>query len=141
VLDDLGLIPALEWYAENRLQPNGVGVHLETSGPERRLPSHIEVALFRIAQEAISNIAQYAKAEFVNITLDFEPEAIRLTVEDDGVGFETGTMLNPLYGDKRGLGLLGMIERAETLGGSSTIKSQPGHGTQISVSIPLNKIE
>jgi signal transduction histidine kinase len=141
VLDDLGLIPALEWYAENRLQPNGVGVHLETSGAERRLPSYIEVALFRIAQEAISNIAQYAKAEFVSVTLDFEPEAIRLTVEDDGVGFETGAMLHPRYGDKRGLGLLGMIERAETLGGSSTIKSQPGNGTQISVWIPLKKTE
>jgi signal transduction histidine kinase len=139
VLDDLGLIPALEWYAENRLQPGGVGVHIETSGDERRLPSHIEVTLFRIAQEAISNIAQHAQAEFVNISLDFEPQAIQLSVDDDGVGFDSQAMLNHRYGDKRGLGLLGMIERAEALGGKLTIRSQPGAGTRINIVIPLSE--
>jgi signal transduction histidine kinase len=137
VLDDLGLIPALEWYAENRLGNNGVKVHLETSGTERRLPPHVEVTLFRIAQEAISNIAQHAGAEFVSITLDFDSDAIKLTVEDDGRGFDSTAVLSGKY-DKRGLGLLGMMERAEALGGNFTIKSQPRKGTQISIKIPVN---
>lgn len=137
VLDDLGLVPALEWYAKNRLEAEGVRVHFETSGSEERLPSHIEVALFRIAQEAISNIALHAKAEFASISLDFESQSIRLSIEDDGAGFKSEELLSSAT-DIRGLGLRGMMERADVLGGNIRIKSQPGTGTEIRVEIPVN---
>jgi signal transduction histidine kinase len=136
VLDDLGLVPALEWYAKNRLEPERVKVHFETSGTEERLPSHIEVALFRIAQEAISNIALHAKSEAVSISLDFEPRSIRLTIEDDGTGFKSEELLSSATGI-RGLGLRGMMERTDVLGGSFKIQSQPGSGTQVRVEIPV----
>ena len=138
IIDDLGLIPALRWYANNRLEPEGVKVHLETSGTEKRLPSHVEVSLFRIAQEAISNIAQHAHAEFASITLDFNSRSINLTIEDDGLGFNYNGILTSKH-DMHSFGLLGMVERAETLGGNLKIKSQIGTGTQISIEIPINQ--
>ncbi|MDP2916538.1 MAG: GAF domain-containing protein [Dehalococcoidia bacterium] len=137
ILDDLGLVPAVEWYAKNRLEPKKVKVHIETSDIDRRPPPHIEVALFRIAQEAISNIAQHAKAEFASISLGFNPDFITLSVEDDGVGFDRSEVFSSNNG-KRGLGLLGMKERVEVLGGKFQIQSEPGMGTQIAIEIPIS---
>jgi signal transduction histidine kinase len=137
MIDDLGLVPALEWYADSRLGGDGVEVHVETSGCEKRMPGHIEVALFRIAQEAISNIAQHARAESASISLDFESRHVRLTVEDDGIGFESEGLVGRIDG-RRGLGLLGMMERAKALGGILIVNSKPGTGTRISIEIPVN---
>jgi signal transduction histidine kinase len=136
VLDDLGLIPALEWYAKNRLEPEGVKVNVESSGSEKRPPPHVEVALFRMAQEAISNIAHHAQAKFASVSLDFATDAIKLTVEDDGISFNSADVLSRANG-RRGLGLLGMKERAELLGGRININSQPDVGTQVSIEIPV----
>jgi signal transduction histidine kinase len=137
ILDDMGLIPALEWYAHNRLETEGIKVHLETSGLENRLPSHIEIVLFRVIQEALSNIAQHAKADRANISLDFQDGHIKLTVEDDGEGFDPDEVLSNTS-DKRGWGLLGITERVEALNGKIRIDSKLSSGTLLDIEIPIN---
>ncbi|MDP2948240.1 MAG: HAMP domain-containing protein [Chloroflexota bacterium] len=138
ILDDLGLVASLQWYAENRLQPTGVAVHLEVSGQERRLPAEIETALFRIGQEAISNIVRHAEAANVFVSVDFEDSAIALDVEDDGKGFAVDAVAEPPAGPT-GWGILGMKERTALLGGAVGITSQPGGGTHVQVKIPLDE--
>ncbi|MDP2744168.1 MAG: GAF domain-containing sensor histidine kinase, partial [Dehalococcoidia bacterium] len=136
LLDDLGLIAALRWYAQYRLEPHGVTVNIETRGPERRLPGEIEAALYRIAQEAISNIAQHAQAKRADLCLEFKANSLVLTVEDDGAGFDAGKVVRS-DDKKRGLGLMGMKERAELLGGVLDIRSRNGHGTRVTLAVPV----
>ncbi len=135
VLDDLGLVPAIRWYAENRLEPSGTHVVVEATGLKHRLPSSIETALFRIIQEAISNAAKYAHAHQVDIRLKFEEARIQIKVQDDGVGFDAADAMK-LKDGMRGLGLLGMRERAALLGGRLTIDSSVGRGTRVHVEVP-----
>ncbi len=136
ILDDLGLLAALRWYAENRLEQQGVKVHWDLPDEEWRLPSPLEVTLFRVAQEAVSNIAGHAEAENVIISLEFVDGAVELTFEDDGKGFDTAQVTGP--GRRMaGLGILGMQERVATLGGTLTLDSHPGGGTVLSVRVPL----
>jgi signal transduction histidine kinase len=135
VLDDLGLPAGLRWYAESRLEPLGVRVSLMVTGEERRLPAELETAVFRIGQEAISNIARHARAANVFLGLGFQEESVTLEVEDDGGGFDPAAR-EPRNGT-RGWGLLGMRERATLFGGSLEIVSTPGTGTRIEVSIPV----
>lgn len=137
VLDDLGLIPALRWYAETRLESEGVRLSWDIVGEERRLPADIETALFRIAQEAMTNIQKYAQAQQVWVRLGFGLTETSLEIGDDGVGFDPAEVLQNSYQDGRGLGLLGMRERAELLGGRFEMASAPGHGTHIRVTLPL----
>jgi len=136
VLDDLGLVAGLEWYAENRLQPLGLGVHVEVSGEERRLPSEVETALFRIGQEAISNVARHAEASRVVLTINFDRDTVSLGVEDDGKGFLPAAEPS---GTPTGWGLLGMRERAALLKGELDIASEPGRGTCVAVRVPLDE--
>jgi len=140
VLDDMGLIAALNWFAENRLATLGIRFHIETSGQERRLPPHIEVTLFRMAQEAIFNIAQHSGAESSIISLEFEEATVKLSIEDDGSGFDAGRVGELIVkpDGKRGLGLLGIKERAELLGGSFVVTSEPGSGAQLTIAIPIS---
>jgi signal transduction histidine kinase len=138
MLDDLGLPSALRSAAERRLEPLGMDLSFEVLGAERRLKPEIETALFRIGQEAISNIRKHADAESVKIQVEFGDRFVRLQVEDDGQGF------NPDEVDRaadaaRGLGLLGMKERAALLDGSLTVHSEPGKGTQVTVTIPATQ--
>ncbi|MGE5357918.1 MAG: ATP-binding protein [Bacteroidales bacterium] len=136
VLDDLGLLSAVRWYAERHLEPLGVGVHWEFSGLERRLQPEVETALFRVMQEAITNIAKYAHAESVLIQCVLKDDSIAFEIEDDGDGFDPASL--PSAGDaRRGLGLMGMRERVELLGGTITIDAAPGAGVRIAVSVPL----
>jgi signal transduction histidine kinase len=136
VLDDLGLVPGLRWYAEERLRPAGIRPSVLSSGDERRLPPEVETALFRIGQEAISNIARHAGAANAFIGVTFQPNGVVLEVEDDGRGFEPGAVRDPAPGTG-GWGLLGMRERASLLGGSLDLTSEPGAGTRLEVTIPL----
>ncbi len=136
VLDDLGLLSAIRWYAERHLEPLGVTVRWEFSGRDRRLQPEIETALFRVMQEAITNIAKYAHAESVLIQCVLREDAISLEIEDDGDGFDPAQL--PAAGDsRRGLGLMGMRERVELLGGTIDIDAAPGKGVRIAVSVPL----
>ncbi len=137
VLDDLGLFPAIEWYAERDLKPLGVAVRCEFDEPaDGRLPPEVETALFRAAQEAITNIVKHAKAETVLVQCALEPDAVTIEIEDDGQGFDP-TSFSGIRSDARGLGLAGMRERVELLGGDARIESAPGQGTRVVLTVPL----
>lgn len=135
LLDDLGLEPAIRWYAESRLG-DGISVRVQASGLVRRLPPELEITLFRIVQESISNIAKHARARSVEIRIDlYETGHIVARIEDDGIGFLPSKYLHPTDG-LRGMGLLGMRERVALLGGTLMIDSTPGRGTRIRAEVP-----
>ena len=141
LLDDLGLLPALRWYAETRLEENGIRVAWHVTGVERRLPAEVETALFRIAQEAMTNIVKYARAHQVQIEFTFKARQVALQISDDGQGFDLQGVLAGRLQDGRGLGLLGMRERAELLGGRLEVQTEAGRGTRIRVQLSLSEIE
>jgi signal transduction histidine kinase len=129
VLDDLGLIPAIRWLATNMLETNGIKVSLKTSGRNQRLPSGSEASLYRVIQEAVTNIVRHSKAKKAVISARFSKNNITVHIADDGCGFDVDSVVNFRDGP-RGLGLLGMKERIEFIGGRLNIKSQPnGKGT------------
>jgi signal transduction histidine kinase/PAS domain-containing protein len=135
LLDDLGLPAALRSCAHNALDSAGVEVYLEVVGQEKRLPPQVEIALFRIAQEAITNVARHAQAESIYLSLDFKENSVVLQVEDDGIGFDLSKGIGASTTEE-GLGLLGIKERTELLKGTLKIETAPGNGTRISVAIP-----
>ncbi len=134
VLDDLGLLSAIRWYAERHLESRGVSVRCEF-GEMRRLPPEFETALFRISQETLSNVARHAQASAVLVEVGIEGDEIRIAIEDDGRGFE------PAGVERRGRrphwGLMGIRERAQILGGAASIESSPGQGTRVQIRIPV----
>jgi two-component system sensor histidine kinase UhpB len=135
LLDDLGLVVAIGWYIENYLAPAGVKAELETQGFDRRLPPNVEITLFRVVQEAITNIIKHAQAKIVCIRLQHTHSAIVGDIEDDGVGFNVDT----LYRERRRgmtVGLLGMEERISLLGGKLNIESQSGGGAHVHFEVP-----
>jgi PAS domain S-box-containing protein len=138
VLDDLGLVRALRWYARERLESRGIHVTLDMPDDTQRLPPDVETALFRLGQEALTNIARHAQARRVNIYLQIEGEQVHMEIVDDGVGFVLSKALCS-DGDRRGWGLLGMQERAALLGGELVIESEPGCGTRLQVTLPWRK--
>ncbi|HUK66349.1 MAG TPA: HAMP domain-containing protein [Anaeromyxobacteraceae bacterium] len=133
VLDDLGLFSALRWYAERYLAERGIAVRCEIRELERRLPPEIEIALFRIGQEAMNNVLRHAKADSVLIQLGEEGQKLRIEIEDDGQGFDPEVA----PADRPHYGLLGIRERAELLGGTAVIESSPGGGTRVEVLVPI----
>ena len=135
VLDDLGLVPAIVSHAEERLTPQGISFTVQGQGSERRLPSTMETALYRIAQEAITNVVRHSRASEVLITLDVDDRNVRLVVQDDGVGFNLSSTLATKQGG-RGLGLRGMQERALILRGECRIETAGGTGTVVTVELP-----
>ncbi len=137
VLDDLGLLSALRWYAQNRLGELGIKARVEVTGEEKEMPPQIEIALFRVVQEAITNIAKHAEAHNVLLNVEFKDSAITIEIEDDGRGFDV-KRLSQQVGESQAVGLLGMRERIELLGGKFHIESQPRQGTHITVEVPLD---
>jgi signal transduction histidine kinase len=135
VLDDLGLVPAIRWLVAHRFASSPVTVRLEVDGFAGRLPPEVETALFRVVQEALTNIDRHAHAEQVLVQLSAGEDRLLIEIEDDGVGFEPGSVVEPAAGG-RGLGLLGLRERVELLGGTCEVESAPGHGTRVLVSVP-----
>ena len=132
-LDDLGLRAALANYIQDWSLRVRVSAELHTTGlTTERLASEIETALYRIAQEALNNIAKHARAQHVEIILERRADQVSLIVEDDGVGFD----MAEVDGDRRGFGLLGMQERAALVGATLQIESAPGEGTTIFVRMP-----
>ena len=134
VLDDYGVVAALRWYGERFSRHTGVAVQVQGQEPTLRLPSRVEMALFRIAQEALTNVAKHAQASQVTLTLEAVDDRVRLTIADDGVGFEPGRLDG--QGDHQGWGILTMQERAAAVGGTLHVKSAPGAGTQVIVEVP-----
>lgn len=135
-LDDLGLVSAIRWYAENTLEPAGVAVSCKVSGKEKRLPGPLETALFRMAQEAINNIARHAQAEKAELQLRFANRKVVIDVKDDGKGFDV-RQVAASSDETRGLGLLGMKERAALFGGSVQVESKLGRGTRVHIEVPV----
>ena len=136
LLDDLGLIAALRWYAETRLGEVGIKVRVEIGGEDRRLGPLIETTLYRVIQEAVNNVANHSGAQNFTITLVMKTRCLSLTMVDDGWGFDMAELARSNDG-KRGLGLMGMKERVELLGGTFSIYSELGHGTEITMQVPL----
>lgn len=136
-LDDLGFVPALHAYAQERLEATGTQVHLEVTGPEQRLPGPTETALFRILQEAINNVAKHAQARNVTLRLAFGDATLVAQVEDDGRGFDVSA--RGAAGVQGGVGLQSMRERAALIGGDLFIESTPGRGTRVRVEAPVSR--
>jgi signal transduction histidine kinase len=131
-LDDLGLVPTLNYLLERDYSSKGLNVSLEVQGETRRLDPILETVFFRVAQEAVANIARHAKTKKAQIQLVYAPEQITLRVSDTGVGFDPTETFNA----PRGWGLAGMRERVESVGGKVRIRSAPGEGTTIEVIVP-----
>lgn len=131
VLDDLGLVAAIEWLAQEFTRRNGVPCDLEIDA-ELDLGEPHATGLFRIAQEALVNVAKHAKARRVQVRLQRERQGILVAVYDDGVGFAPDDARKP-----QSLGLVGLRERAQVLRGSLSISSAPGRGTRIEARVPL----
>jgi len=137
LLDDLGLVAAARWLAENNLVASGVAVNLKTIGRKRRLSPRLETTLFRVIQEAVNNIAKHAHAKNASVSLHFKKSAIRVLIRDDGEGFNVNEAISS-KDRPRGLGLVGMKERVAIVNGNLDIRSYPGRGTEIIIEIPLN---
>lgn len=138
MLDDLGLLAALRWYAENRLQSQGIKVHVEVIGDERRLPSEVEATVFRVSQEAINNVGKHALATTVLIEINFKPSSLVVEIEDDGRGFDLSSIGGA--SPTQGLGLLGMRERVNLIGGTLNISTRAGEGTQVTLEVPYEQV-
>ena len=138
MLDQLGLVPALQWVADRTLRPAGIEFTMEAEeGP--RLASETELVLFRIAQEALHNVARHSGARHVAIRLYRHEGEVILTVQDDGRGFNASAIVLDTESG-RGLGLAGMRERAALLNGNVRIESEVGRGTTVEVAVPLTHV-
>ncbi len=134
-LDDLGLPAALRWYAAEIQRRANLPVRVEIFGEELELAQPVNLALFRVAQEALTNVVRHARARHVWVRLRLMAKEAHLEVEDDGIGFEVAQASRP---DRPAWGVLGMRERTSLLGGHMDIRSTPGRGTTIFVSIPYH---
>jgi signal transduction histidine kinase len=133
ILDDLGLEEALERLGVEMTRAHGFSVDLQVTGARLpRLPEATEVALYRIAQEALTNTGKHAGAKSVSVLVHRNHLTVRLVIEDDGKGFDVAEALSEVK-----LGLVGMRERAHLVGGSMTVESSPGRGTTVGVNVPL----
>jgi two-component system, NarL family, sensor histidine kinase UhpB len=139
-LDDLGLLPALRWYIKEYQQKIGIPVELKVQGFKARYAFEIETALYRIVQEALTNAAKHAHAKHITVSLVEKNRVAHIVISDDGCGFDVSAIPRTPSSD-RGLGLMGMRERATLLNGTVEIASRPNYGTTITVIIPLKKGE
>jgi signal transduction histidine kinase len=136
ILDDLGFVPALNWLAANMKKNHGISVHIEIEGGQIKLPADVELMLFRITQEAFTNIHKHSHATNANVKLISLENNVRIVIADNGKGFELPKKIDSLT--KLGkLGLVGIKERVELLKGNIVIWSEPGKGTTLSLDFPL----
>jgi len=135
ILDDLGLVPAMEWLITDLEKGYGMATKVDISGRRRRLTPEIELTVFRIAQEVFSNIRRHSRASSVGLSLDFGADALTLIINDNGQGFSVPERTSDLaqYGK---LGIIGMRERARLVGGTLIVQSEKGAGTTVTLRIP-----
>jgi two-component system sensor histidine kinase UhpB len=134
VLDDYGLVAALRWYGEKISRRIDIPITANGEEPDPRLDTRVENALFRIAQEALTNVAKHAQATHVSIAVVMDGDILRLSVSDDGIGFNPDRLSETDEG--QGWGLLSITERAEAVGGEFWIVSSPNQGTQVFIEVP-----
>ncbi len=133
-LDDLGLVPALQSMLDSDYRHKDMLVTFDVTGTQRRLEPLTETVLFRVAQEALTNVTRHAETDQASLCLDYASDEITLGVMDAGKGFDLNEPLSP----SRGWGLEGMRERVASVGGQLNLYSAPGRGTTVEVVIPLN---
>jgi signal transduction histidine kinase len=131
-LDDLGLVPALRRLTQEFGERNALGVSFNVIGDVRRLDPGIELGAYRIAQQALHNVERHAAARVVKVGVNFGSKSVGVEVLDDGIGFD----LNQTQANSTSLGLLGMSERAQLLGGSLSVQSKPDRGTSVRATLP-----
>lgn len=131
-LDDLGLVPALRRLVDDIQDNAGVRANLTVLGEEKRLNSYLEVAVFRIVQEALTNVARHANAQAVQVTIEFHNHTLTVMVQDDGQGFDVDSVMAEDH-----FGLLSIRERTVLMDGKLELKSQPGRGTRLTVRLPV----
>ena len=135
-LDDLGLASAVRWWVARHLTPAGITARVETENLDERLAPALEIPVFRAVQEALTNVVRHSGAKTVLVQMVREPGRLVVDVEDDGRGFAPAEVAKPSESGQ-GLGLLGMRERIEILGGTLTLDSSPGEGTHVSFVVPI----
>ena len=134
MLDELGVIPAIEFLVDGVSKRAGLPINVAgTRG--RRLPPPVEIALYRIVQEALNNVIKHAKASRAHVELAWRDSMVQCAVRDDGIGFEVASTARRALG----LGLIGMRERLQALGGELVIRSVPGQGTVLTATIPVER--
>jgi len=134
VLDHLGFVPAVESLVSEIAEWHGIQIDTTVTGPVRRLSPEVELGLFRIVQEALRNICKHSGATWVETVLEFAPDLVTVLVRDDGKGFDLPERVADLPVSGR-LGLAGMAERADLMGGSLQLESAPGNGTSVAVEV------
>jgi signal transduction histidine kinase len=137
ILDDFGLEQTLEWFVRQFSRQAGIQVQFAAHLSDGLVPPEDAIHIYRIVQEALSNVARHARTQQAHVVLEERDGELALEIEDRGVGFDPDPQGDRRAGD--GLGLMGMRERAEHLGGSFHIESAPGKGTKVSVRIPVKK--
>ncbi len=135
-LDALGLLPSLEDMAANLQQEHGIRARVQALGQVQRLEPEVEITLFRIVQEALNNVHRHARASEVVVSLWFGKDKVQITIWDDGQGFTLPDRPHDLIAAGR-MGLAGIRERVDILGGTVDIYSKPGDGTMVSVELPV----
>lgn len=133
ILDDFGLEQTLEWFVGQFSRQTGIKVHFQGKMRNGAFRPEEAIHVYRIVQEALNNVARHSSAQEAWVTLSDQKAALTLEVRDSGTGFSVGAEMNR----SAGVGLMGMRERAEHLGGSFTIQSAPGKGTTVKVSVPI----
>jgi signal transduction histidine kinase len=136
-LDDLGLVSALQVLVDEARSRTGLEVTLRIEGDRRRIDPLVETVLFRVVQEALTNVIRHAQCDHATVDLVYAQEQVRVRILDEGVGFDPQEVHSP----PRGWGLEGMRERAESVGGKLDLQSAPGKGTLVEVQIPLTPTE
>ncbi len=143
LLDEYGLMAAIRWYVQDRLSQTGIEVTIEELGTPVALQPYLETGLFRVVQEAVNNVARHADPSSVQIEVCWRDTFVTVEVYDNGRGFDSNAILaqntNSDHDRRRGLGLIGMRERVELVGGNLTVTSKPGSGTCITVHVPVPK--
>jgi len=137
MLDDLGLLSTLEWHFESYAGQTGVDVEFESHGMQRRLPTEVETAAYRIVQEGLTNVARHADVKKASVTLSTNRGRLVIRIDDQGSGFDPDTV----WRSGTSSGLIGMRERAVALEGSLSVHSTPGHGTTIVAELPIRSAE
>jgi signal transduction histidine kinase len=137
LLDDLGLVPAVRWYLGRQAERAGWNIDVQVDEPLPPLPQSVAIACFRVIQEAVTNIMRHSKATRVSVSLQEQNRDFLLVVRDNGVGFDVQKALDKAA-KGQSMGLIGMQERIRFLNGSISIVSDPGHGTEVLVRIPVS---
>ncbi|MFV1949948.1 MAG: sensor histidine kinase, partial [Anaerolineales bacterium] len=135
LLDHLGLIPTLKWYVNKFSEQMDVAIELDIIAMEKKLSPEIEITLYRVFQEALTNAARHGRASKLSLGIEELPTSVAVWIEDNGFGFDTKELEFKLSGS--GFGLAGMKERINLLGGRLEIRSKPGEGARIEIEIPL----